>query len=60
MGFLDKGFVGVVVIIIQTFYSDSPEGYVFYSFILQIFKPRPRTLENNEDFFSVDLMPSKV
>lgn len=26
MGFLDKGFVGVVVLIIQTFYPDSPEG----------------------------------
>lgn len=28
MGFLDKGFVGVVVLIIQTFYPDSPDGYV--------------------------------
>ncbi|PFX34316.1 Major facilitator superfamily domain-containing protein 12 [Stylophora pistillata] len=26
MGFLDKGFVGVVVLVIQTFYPDSPDG----------------------------------
>lgn len=28
MGFLDKGFVGAVVLVIQTFYPDSPDGYV--------------------------------
>ena len=34
MGFLDKGFVGVVVLIIQTFYPDSPEGYDIYFLIV--------------------------
>lgn len=28
MGFLDKGFVGVVVLIIQTFYPDNPDGVI--------------------------------
>lgn len=28
MGFLDKGFVGAVVLVIQTFYPDDPDGYV--------------------------------
>ena len=26
MGFLDKGFVGVVVLVIQHFYPESPDG----------------------------------
>lgn len=28
MGFLDKGFVGAVVLVIQTFYPDSPDGVI--------------------------------
>ena len=36
MGFLDKGFVGVVVLIIQTFYPDSPDGYVLFCMLCSL------------------------